>query len=127
MHPRVSTKQEVSRSLSTKSQEILRKPLTLGRVDQTSIGHELKPSQAPKMAHSQHNLLIHPMDPPIIYQELRGNDCNTIVEDEEIVENESRDSETIVEEDESSDMGCNDETSNPGDRACEDEREIREE
>ncbi|GKB09491.1 hypothetical protein Tco_0837803 [Tanacetum coccineum] len=56
-----------------------------------------------------------------------SNDRNIIVEDEEIVENESRYSETIVEEDESSDIGCNDETSNPGDRECEDEREIREE
>ncbi|GJR64983.1 hypothetical protein Tco_0011048 [Tanacetum coccineum] len=58
---------------------------------------------------------------------LSSNDRNIIVEDEEIVENESRYSETIVEEDESSDIGCNDETSNPGDRECEDEREIREE
>nr|GEX91102.1 retrotransposon Orf1 [Tanacetum cinerariifolium]GEY32192.1 retrotransposon Orf1 [Tanacetum cinerariifolium] len=53
------------------------------------------------------------------------NDRNITVEIKKTVEKESRDSET--EEGESSDIGRNDETSNPGDRACEVEREIGEE
>ncbi|GKB64518.1 hypothetical protein Tco_0920704 [Tanacetum coccineum] len=46
----------------------------------------------------------------------KSNNRNTTVDDKEVVEKESKDSETIVEEDKSSDIGRNDETSNPGDR-----------
>ncbi|GJW61159.1 hypothetical protein Tco_0110494 [Tanacetum coccineum] len=58
---------------------------------------------------------------------IERNDRNITVEVEEMVEKESRDSKTIVEEGESSDIGCNDETSNLGDKACKNERKIGEE
>ncbi|GJR94613.1 hypothetical protein Tco_0266787 [Tanacetum coccineum] len=43
--PGAPTKWEISGSLQTKDQETLTKPPTFGRINQTLIGHELKPSQ----------------------------------------------------------------------------------
>ncbi|GKC17805.1 hypothetical protein Tco_1014587 [Tanacetum coccineum] len=59
--------------------------------------------------------------------ETKSNDRNITVKVKETIEKESRDSKTIIEEGESSDIRRNDETSNLGYRACEDEREIGEE
>ncbi|GJS22116.1 hypothetical protein Tco_0450748 [Tanacetum coccineum] len=56
-----------------------------------------------------------------------NNDHNTTLKVEEMIEKESRDFEIVVEEGGSCDIGRNDETSNQGDRACEDEKEIGEE
>ncbi|GJX89639.1 hypothetical protein Tco_0341653 [Tanacetum coccineum] len=59
MHPHITTKWEVSRSLEIKSLATLTKPPTLERVKQTSIGVEPKPSPAFQMACSQ-------LTPPIL-------------------------------------------------------------
>ncbi|GJV30029.1 hypothetical protein Tco_1386477 [Tanacetum coccineum] len=71
MHPRVTTKWEARSSLPTKDQETLTKPLTLGMVNQTLIGHEHKPSQVYKMARFPLILPICQMYPPVIKQNLR--------------------------------------------------------
>ncbi|GJT86787.1 hypothetical protein Tco_1068504 [Tanacetum coccineum] len=55
----------------------------------------------------------------------KSNNRNTTVDDKEVVEKESKDSETIVEEDKSSDIGRNDETSFPKQKLEEDKSSNR--
>ncbi|GJS42932.1 hypothetical protein Tco_0567975 [Tanacetum coccineum] len=90
---------------------------------QSTLGKEDINSSSPKRVHFINTItIIRKEDEPKETQILKpkateSNDHNTTVKDEETVKKELRNSKTVVKEGKPSDIGRNDETSNPEDRA----------